>query len=76
MHCLMHILKGQNSLVCLLNEFLITHLIQPKCFLRAKSLPPSQEISRLLWNAMVHHRVHKSPSPVLILIRLSRVHIL
>jgi hypothetical protein len=34
----------------------------------------SQEIPRILWNANVHYRVYKSPSPVRFLNHINAVH--
>jgi hypothetical protein len=36
----------------------------------------SEKILCILWNPAVHHNVHSSPPPVLILSQMSRVHVL
>jgi len=41
----------------------------------ANRFTASKEISRILWNLMVHYRVHKCPSPVPILSQLDLVHV-
>ena len=55
--------------------YLLTFLLWEQCpSWEANWFSASQEIPRILWNPMVHYRIHKCPPPVPILSQLDSVH--
>jgi hypothetical protein len=55
-------LKGHLNTVILL-----TYFMQQSPSWEANRFSASQEIPHILWESKVHHRIHKSPPPVIIL---------